>query len=41
MDSGDIITVHINCNKWTCKFRINGKMVGSKFDYKFKHIIRN
>ena len=29
---GDIITVHLNCEKWTCKFRINGKMVGCKFD---------
>ena len=29
---GDVITVHLNCNKWTCKFRINGKMVGSKFE---------
>lgn len=28
--SGDVITVHLNCNKWTCKFRVNGKMVGSK-----------
>ena len=29
--SGDVLTVHLNCAQWTCKFRLNGKLiVGSK-----------
>ena len=27
----DVITVHINCNKSTMKFRINGKLIKNKF----------